>query len=97
MWSLGKLDPVHCPIGSVLAFLQKCFFAGVDSATLRVYVAAIAAEHVPLQGVSIRDILFVFLLYTWTKVAKAFPFYGEQNAEDTPQSFFCFLHWKLVG
>lgn len=59
MWSLGKLDPVHCPIGSVLAFLQKCFFAGVAS----VYVAAIAAEHVPLQGVSIRDILCFPALY----------------------------------
>lgn len=57
MWSLGKLDPVHYPVVSVLAYLQKCFFAGVASATLRVYVAAIAAEHVPLQGVSIRDIL----------------------------------------
>ncbi|KAL0149377.1 hypothetical protein M9458_055415, partial [Cirrhinus mrigala] len=48
-----NLDPVHCPIGSVLEFLQSHFSEGVTPATLKVYVAAISAEHAPTEGVSV--------------------------------------------
>ncbi len=42
-WCLANaVDPVSCPVGSVLEFLQHKFSAGAASSTLRVYVAAIA-------------------------------------------------------
>ncbi len=47
------MDPVNCPVGSVLEFLQHKFLAGAAATTLRVYVAAIAArrdtDDVPLD------------------------------------------------
>ncbi len=46
------VDPVSCPVGSVLEFPQDKFSAGAAATTLRVYVAAIAAwrdsDDVPL-------------------------------------------------
>ncbi len=39
------VDPVSCPVCSVLEFLQDKFLAGVAATTLRVYVAAIAARR----------------------------------------------------
>ncbi len=44
------LDPVHCPIGSVLEFL---FSEGVTPATLKVYVVAIFAGHALVGDVSV--------------------------------------------
>ncbi len=43
-----RLDPVTCPVASVLEFLQDRFSAGLIPSTLKVYVDAIAAFHVPL-------------------------------------------------
>ncbi len=43
-----QLDPVNCPIGTVLEFLQARFSAGLSHSTLRVYVAAIASYHAPM-------------------------------------------------
>ncbi len=40
---LVQLDPVNCPVGPVLEFLQERLTAGAAATTLRVYVAAIAA------------------------------------------------------
>ncbi len=37
------VDPVNCPVGPVLEFLQEKLAAGAASTTLRVYVAAIVA------------------------------------------------------
>ncbi len=48
-----QLDPVNCPIGTVLEFLQARFYAGFIHSTLRVYVAAIAAYHAPMGGQSV--------------------------------------------
>ncbi|XP_050958241.1 uncharacterized protein LOC127179639 [Labeo rohita] len=49
-------DPVNCPVGSVLEFLQSRLSAGLSHSTLKVYVAAIAAYHAPLGGLSVgRD------------------------------------------
>ncbi len=48
-----QLDPVNCPISTVLEFLQACFSAGLTHSTLKVYVAAIAAYHAPLGGQSV--------------------------------------------
>lgn len=44
------LDPVHCPVGSILT-------------TLKVYVAAISADHVQIRGVSVghHPLVFCFL------------------------------------
>ncbi len=39
------VDPVSCPVCSVLEFLQDKFLAGVAATTLRVYVAAITARR----------------------------------------------------
>ncbi|XP_073669465.1 uncharacterized protein [Paramisgurnus dabryanus] len=56
-------DPVNCPIGTVLEFLQEKFTAGLSPSTLKVYVAAISAYHVPLVGQSLgRDPLVVRFL-----------------------------------
>ncbi len=47
-----QLDPVNCPVGAVLEFLQDRFTAGLTPSTLKVYVAAISAYHIPLGGMS---------------------------------------------
>ncbi|XDV47256.1 hypothetical protein PO909_016939 [Leuciscus waleckii] len=48
-----RLDPVNCPFGTVLEFLQDRFTAGLTPSTLKVYVAAIGAYHIPLGGMSV--------------------------------------------
>ncbi len=48
-----QLDPVECPIGSVLEFLQNRFTSGLSSSTLNVYMAAIAAYHSPVGDQSL--------------------------------------------
>ena len=45
-------DPLVCPIGEVLAFLQHLFDQGRTPSTLKVYLAAISACHVGYAGVS---------------------------------------------
>ncbi len=45
-----QLDPVICPVGTVLEFLSERFTAGLAPSTLKVYVAAISAYHIPLDG-----------------------------------------------
>ncbi len=45
-WCLTlAIDPVNCPVGPVLEFLQERMIAGAAATTLRVYVAAIAARR----------------------------------------------------
>ncbi len=45
-WCLARaIDPVNCPVGPVLEFLQEKLTTGVSATTLRVYVAAIAARR----------------------------------------------------
>ncbi len=45
-WCLTRaIDPVNCPVGPVLEFLQERMTAGAAAITLRVYVAAIAARR----------------------------------------------------
>ncbi len=46
-----QLDPVNCPVGTVL---QDRFTAGLTPSTLKVYVAAISAYHIPLGGMSLE-------------------------------------------
>ena len=48
-----SIDPVYCPVASVLEFLQDRFSDGVTPATLKVYVAAISANHVYMDGASV--------------------------------------------
>ncbi len=47
-----QLDPVNCPVSTVLEFLQDRFTAGLAPSTLKVYVVAISAYHIPLGGMS---------------------------------------------
>ncbi|KAL0161323.1 hypothetical protein M9458_045048, partial [Cirrhinus mrigala] len=49
---IRQLDPVHCPVGTVLEFLQARFATGLTHSTLKVYMAAIAVFHSPLGGQS---------------------------------------------
>ncbi len=42
--SVRAIDPVNCPVGPVLQFLQERLTTGAAATTLRVYVAAIAAR-----------------------------------------------------
>ncbi len=51
-YSDHQLDPVNCPVGTVLEFLQDRFTAGLAQSTLNVYLAAISAYHIPLRGMS---------------------------------------------
>ncbi len=45
-WCLARaIDPVNCPVGPVLEFLQERLTARAAATTLRVYVAAIAAQR----------------------------------------------------
>ncbi len=45
-WCLTRaINPVNCPVGPVLEFLQERLTAGAAATTLRVYVAAIAARR----------------------------------------------------
>ncbi len=45
-WCLARaIDPVNCPVGPVLEFLQERLTAGAAATTLRVYLAAIAAQR----------------------------------------------------
>ncbi len=45
-WCLARaIDPVNCPVGPVLEFLQERLTAGAAATTLRVYVAANAAQR----------------------------------------------------
>ncbi len=48
-----QLDPVNCPVGTELEFLQERFTAGLALSTLKVYVVAISAYHIPLGGISL--------------------------------------------
>ncbi|KAJ8009614.1 hypothetical protein DPEC_G00090730 [Dallia pectoralis] len=48
-----QVDPVNCPVFAVLEFLQHRFSTGLSPSTLKVYVAALSACHVPLNGVSL--------------------------------------------
>ncbi len=48
-----QLDPVNCPVGTVLEFLQARLSAGLTHSTLKVYVAAISAYHAYLGGQSV--------------------------------------------
>ncbi len=45
-WCLARaIDPVNCPVGPVLEFLQERLTAGAAATTLRVYVAVTAARR----------------------------------------------------
>ncbi|KAI5089719.1 gastrula zinc finger protein XlCGF28.1-like [Silurus meridionalis] len=48
-----QLDPVNCPVGSVLEFLQEQFSTGVALSILKVDVSAIAAYCTPPAGQSL--------------------------------------------
>ncbi|KAI2644756.1 Gag-Pol polyprotein [Labeo rohita] len=57
LWCGHRLqDPVNCPVGTVLDFLQDRLSAGLTHSTLKVYVEAIAAYNTPLGGLSIEDL-----------------------------------------
>ncbi|KAK3556184.1 hypothetical protein QTP70_005577 [Hemibagrus guttatus] len=54
LWcSHREQDPVHCPIGTVLGFLQSCLSRGLSPSTLKVYVATIAANHALVLGATL--------------------------------------------
>ncbi len=45
-WCLARaIDPVNCPVGPVLEFLQERLTTGAAATTLRFYIAAIAARR----------------------------------------------------
>lgn len=44
------VNPVNCPDSSVLEFFQECVTAGLAPVTLKLYVAAISANHSPFNG-----------------------------------------------
>ncbi len=46
-------DPVLCDISLILSFLQELLEKSHSPSTLKVYVAAIAASHAPIDGQSV--------------------------------------------
>ncbi len=53
-WCMAHhVDPVHCQVLSMLEFLQEKLSSGTCPGTLRVYLAAISACHVLIDGVSV--------------------------------------------
>lgn len=48
------MDPLNCPVGPALEFLQEDLAAGMAPATLKVYLAAISATHTSLNVSSVR-------------------------------------------
>ena len=58
-----QLDPVNCPVGTVLEFLQARLSAGLTHSTLKVYMAAIVAYRAPLgcQSVGRHPLVTRFL------------------------------------
>ncbi len=53
-WCMAHhVDPCHCQVVSVLEFLQEKLSSGTCPGTLRIYVAAISACHVLIDGVSV--------------------------------------------
>ncbi len=51
--SSHREDPRRCPIRVVLSFLQRGLERRLSPSTLKVYVAAIAANHDPVEGKSV--------------------------------------------
>ncbi|MGH0120331.1 UNVERIFIED_CONTAM: hypothetical protein FKN15_064791 [Acipenser sinensis] len=45
-------DPVYCSIAIILQFLQDLLQVGRSTSTMKVYLAAISACHVPIDLVS---------------------------------------------
>ncbi len=48
-----QLNPVNCPVGTILKFLQARLSTGLTHPTLKVYVASISAYHTSLGGQSV--------------------------------------------
>ncbi len=61
--SSHREDPRKCPIRVVLSFLQQGLERRLSPFTLKVYVAAIAANHDPVEGKSVgkHDLVIRFL------------------------------------
>ncbi len=60
-----QLNPVNCPVGTVLEFLQDRFIAGLAPSTLKVYVAAIVLTTFLLGGMSMGNDPLVSLFPPW--------------------------------
>ncbi len=68
-WCLAcAIDPVNCPVGPVLEFLQERLTAGAAATTLRVYVAAIAARR-ELDEILPGEASDGLRLYAWHQTA----------------------------
>ncbi len=68
-WCLARaIDPVNCPVGPVLEYLQERLTAGAAAITLRVYVAAIAARR-ELDEIPFRETSDGLRLYAWSQTA----------------------------
>ncbi len=68
-WCLARaIDPVNCPVGPVLEFLQERLTAGVAATTLRVYVAAIADRR-ELDEIPLGRHRMVSAFYAWRQRA----------------------------
>ncbi|KAL0148119.1 hypothetical protein M9458_056589 [Cirrhinus mrigala] len=82
-------DPVNCPVGSVLEFLQSRLSAGLSHSTLKVYIAAISAYHAPLGGLSVgKDPLVTRFLHGALRLRP--PRVGDLQALSVAPSFLDF-------
>ncbi len=66
-WCLTRaIDPVNCPVGPVLEFLQERLTARAAATTLRVYVAAIAARR-ELDEIPLGRHRMVSAFHAWSQ------------------------------
>ncbi len=80
--SVHQLVPVNCPIGTVLEFLQEWFTAGLAPSTLKVYVVAISASHIPFGGMSLgKDPLVSRFLRGTLRLLSSFSECGPGKAQ----------------
>ncbi len=74
----------------MLEFLQDRFTAGLAPSTLKVYVAAISAHHIPLGGMSMGNDPLVSRVPTWDLaiVLQGLSLAPFEPLEEVPANFF---------
>ncbi len=81
-----QLNPVNCPVGTVLEFLQDRFIAGLAPSTLKVYVAAIVLTTFLSGGMSMGNDPLVISFSSVVPEALSSSF---QNADQERHNLLC--------
>lgn len=59
-WCLTRgMEPTRCPLPTILLFLQSLFDKGLTPSTIKVYAAAISAQHARVEGRTVGSLPLV--------------------------------------